>query len=280
MKVSVVSGVNSTSLCEHFSEQFHLPIAQIERKSFADGENYLRIVTDVSAVHIIATLYPQQERSLLDLLMLIDAAKRSKKKIQLTIPYLAYSRQDKQFLPGEPVTVDIILDTLRAAGIRKFTTVDCHFYREEGTHKRRGISIKNVSAYHLLLDHVTNKLANPAIVAPDLSMAKPLSKFGEVFAIEKSRDRKTGRLEVREKSYPVKGKDIVLIDDIISTGGTIIKAAELLSKQGASSITACCTHGLLVGNAAEKLREAGVSAIIATDSVESPFSTVTIAPLL
>lgn len=257
----------------------------VERKLFPDGDRYVRLSSHSSinggTAFLVGSTWPNQDSSLFELLLLADASRKSgASKVCAIVPYLSYSRQDRKFLEGEPVSLDVVLNALKSAGILSIITVDSHFMRSTGKVERCGLTITNLSAYPVLMEKVTSIVKRPVIIAPDKSMEAPLKKFGEVLVIEKSRDRTTGKVSAVEKAYPVEGKDVIFVDDMIAAGGTMIKAAQLLSKSRPASMSACCTHGLFVEGADKRMREAGITRIVSTDTIESEYSAVSVAPMI
>lgn len=282
---AIIPGKNSTGLSEKVVTQLAgCSLAKIERKRFPDGDQYVRLLSDVNGAEafILASTWPDQDSSLFELMLLSDAAlSAGAKSVMAVVPYLSYSRQDKKFLDGEPLSLDVVVRALKSSGISSLLTVDSHFMRASGrTMARCGMEITNVSSYPLLMEKVTSMLERPVIIAPDKSMEAPLRAFGEVMVIEKSRDRVTGKVSAVERIYPVENKDVIFVDDMISAGGTMIKAAAILSKSRPASMTACCAHGLFVEGADKRMKEAGITGIVSTDTIESAYSEVSVAPVI
>lgn len=285
----IIPGANSAKLAGQVARLSKCGLMDVERKLFPDGDRYVRLTEKIGGgddVFVLGSTWPNQDSALFELMLLADAAASSgAKTVRAIIPYMSYSRQDKKFLEGEPLSLDVILRALKSAGVSSILTVDSHFMRSSSmgaatTIERCGMEITSLSAYPLLLEKVTSMVKRPVIIAPDKSMEAPLKKFGEVLVIEKSRDRVTGKVSAVEKLYPVDGKDVVLVDDMISAGGTMIKAAQLLSKSNPASFTACCTHGLFVEGADKRMIDAGITRIVATDTIEGKYSEVSVAQII
>lgn len=280
----IVSGTNSVALSGRVAQLAGCGPVKVERKKFPDADQYVRLTGKIGGadVFVLGSTWPNQDSALFELMLLADAALLSgARSVRAVIPYMSYSRQDKRFLEGEPLSLDVVLRALKSSGISSILTVDSHFMRAGGkTIVREGIRITNVSAYPLLLKKVTSMVDKPVIIAPDKSMEAPLKEFGEVLVIEKSRDRVTGKVSAVEKAYPVNGKDVIFVDDMISAGGTMIRAAAILSKSRPASMTACCAHGLFVDGADGKMKEAGITRIVSTDTIESEHSEVSVAPVI
>ncbi len=285
----LIPGANSAKLAGHVARLSKFNLVNAERKLFPDGDQYVRLTKEIGGgddVFVLGSTWPNQDSALFELMLLADAAAKSgAKTVRAIIPYMSYSRQDKKFLEGEPLSLDVILRALKSAGVSSILTIDSHFMRSSSmeaitTIERCGMEITSLSAYPLLLEKVTSMVKRPVIIAPDKSMEAPLKKFGEVLVIEKSRDRITGKVSAVEKLYPVDGKDVVLVDDMISAGGTMIKAAQLLSKSNPASFTACCTHGLFVEGADKRMIDAGITRIVSTDTIEGKYSEVSVAQII
>ncbi len=280
----IIPGANSAKLSGRVAQILGCALIKVERKNFPDADQYVRLTgkIDRADAFVLGSTWPNQDSALFELMLLADAAIMSgAKTVSAIIPYMSYSRQDKRFLDGEPLSLDVVIRALKSSGISSILTVDSHFMRAGGKIvTREGVKITNVSAYPLLMKKVTSMVGRPVIIAPDRSMEAPLKEFGEVLVIEKSRDRMTGAVSAVEKGYPVEGADVIFVDDMISAGGTMVKAAAILSKSKPSSMTACCAHGLFVDGADGKMKEAGMARIVSTDTIESAYSEVSVASVI
>jgi ribose-phosphate pyrophosphokinase len=199
------------------------------------------------------------------------------------IPYLAYARQDRAFLEGEVVSIALIAKLLQSAGVRHVITVDIHS-RLAMSHFS---SVQNVSSIPLLAEYASKmKLRKPIAVSPDAGGAERAKEFAkysktDALALKKSRDRTTGEVTIDEKlDVDISGRDVILVDDMISSGASIVKAAEVLYKKGAGKVYALCAHALLIGDAAQKIKAAGVQDIIATNSVPGEYAKVDLSPAI
>jgi ribose-phosphate pyrophosphokinase len=239
---------------------------------------------DNEEILVVQTTSPPQDSRILQLALIADAAKRNgAKKVTAVVPYLAYARQDKVFLPGEAVSIETVAHMLRAAGIDSLITVNIH---QEKVLEKFPFPAKNLSAIPLLASHFKDRgLTEAFALAPDkgaVSIAEQASKTlgGEYGYLEKHRDRYTGQVSVEKREFKVEGKNVIIFDDIISTGGTIAAAAKILKELGAKKVFAACVHPLLIGEAEKRILEAGVEEIVGTDSVPSHVSKVSIAHLI
>ncbi|MEM3463401.1 MAG: ribose-phosphate diphosphokinase [Candidatus Bathyarchaeia archaeon] len=255
-------------------------------KVFPDGESYVRLegtVEGETAV-IVQTTSPPQDQRLIQLALMVDAAKRNNAKtIIAVVPYLAYARQDKLFLKGEAISIEAIARMLKAAGVDSLITVNIH---EKNVLARFPFPAKNLSAIPILAEYFKRRGFKDAFaLAPDKGAIHIVQEAAKVLGcecgyLEKHRDRYTGLVSVEKKEFNVEGKTVVIFDDIISTGGTIMAATKLLYELGAAEVYAACVHPLLVGEAEKRLRETGVKEIVGTDSVPSHVSKVSLAPLI
>jgi ribose-phosphate pyrophosphokinase len=204
--------------------------------------------------------------------------------VTAVVPYLAYARQDKIFLQGENISIETVARMLSAAGISQLITVNVH--AESALTKFPFPAAKTITAIPLLAEHFVQKGYKKAFaLAPDkgaMCIAEQAQSVlgGEAGHLEKQRDRYTGQVTMAQQQFNVKGETVIIFDDIISTGGTIVAAAKILRELGAKRVFAACVHPLLIGDAEKRILDAGVAEIVGTDSVPSNVSKVSLAPLL
>ncbi|MGB9841532.1 MAG: ribose-phosphate diphosphokinase [Candidatus Bathyarchaeales archaeon] len=284
--MKIVLGPASTALAEKVAELIGCEKVPVAYKAFPDGENYIRLEGDVQDEHvaIVQTTCAPQDSRLMQLAFMAAAAKRNKaRKVTAIVPYLAYARQDKIFLAGENISIETVARMLKAAGVDALVTVNIHAESAIGLFP---FPAKNLSAIPLLAEYFVQKGYRKAFaLAPDkgaMYIAQQAQQIlgGEAGHLEKQRDRYTGQTTHVVKGLDVKGKVVIIFDDIISTGGTIVGAAEILKEQGAAKIFAACVHPLLIGDAEKRILDAGVEEIVGTDSVPSRNSKVSLAPLI
>ena len=282
----VVQGPASQDLGRKVAEILKARIVPVFFKTFPDGESYLRLEGNVEGeeVVVVQTTGPPQDVHIMQLFLLVNVAKDlGAKRVTAVVPYLAYARQDKRFLSGEAISIETFIKLIEASGIDRFLTVNIH---TEGVLKKFHIPAENLSAITLLAKHLKKKgLAGAFSLAPDkgaLELAKEANKVldGGCGWLWKERDRLTGEIRVEEKRFDIEGRDVIVFDDIISTGGTIAAAVEMLKMQGARRVFAACAHPLLIGEARKKIMQCGAEEIVGTDCVPSPFSVVSVAPLI
>lgn len=286
IKLKIVPGPASTALAEKVAELIGCGKVPVAFKTFPDGESYIRLEENVKDEHvaIVQTTCPPQDSRLMQLAFIAAAAKKNgARKVTAVVPYLAYARQDKVFLAGENISIETVTQMLKAAGVDAMVTVNIH---AESALRLFPIPAKNLSAIPLLAEYFVQKgYRKTFALAPDkgaMYIAQQAQQVldGEAGYLEKQRDRYTGQTKQTCKSLDVKGKVVVIFDDIISTGGTIVGAAEILREQGAAEIFTACVHPLLIGEAEKRILDAGVAEIVGTDSVPSRHSKVSLAPLI
>jgi len=284
--MKIILGPASTKLGQKIAELLNAEAVPVAFKTFPDGESYVRLegeVKDEQAV-IVQTTDPPQDSKLVQLALLADAAKRNgARKVRAIVPYLAYARQDKIFLQGEALSIEMIANMLKAAGVDDLTTINVH---QEKILTGFPFPANTVSAIPLLAEHFRQKgLEKAFALAPDKGAIRWAEQAEKVLGggygyLDKQRDRYTGQVQVEKKTLDVKGKTVIIFDDIISTGGTIVAAAKILKELEARRIYASCVHPLLIGDAEERINDAGVEEIVGTDSVSSRVSQVSLAPLI
>ena len=271
-KFTVVSGNASSDLAKRIARKLKAPYVKTEKKVFPDGESKITItqIPKKSIVLVVQSTYPPVDSNLLELLSIVSKVQKFSSKVYAIIPYMGYARQDREFLGGEIVTISVIGKLLKAAGVKKILTVDIH---SKLALKELKISSENISAMEELVKHFKKmKMKDPLVVSPDMGGQERAEKFAsllktEFIALKKHRDRRTGKVNILSEKVNVKNRDLILVDDMISTGGSIAKATQFLKKQKCGRVFVACTHALLVNNATKKIKSAGVSQIISTNTI-------------
>jgi len=276
----IVGGTASKTVAEGLSKELSVPLARIISKRFPDDELYIRILDDISGedVIIVQTTYP--DSNIVELFLLQNAVKEAgAKEVTVAIPYFGYARQDKKFEDGEPISAKAIA-SLISLNADKVITVDPH---KEHILDFFTIPAFSCSAVTELAKFLKKKEVD-MVLAPDkgaLDRAKQASKIinCDFDYMEKTRIDGT-TVKIKPKNLEAQNKNVAIIDDIISTGGTMAKSIKELKKHGAKKIFVACTHGLFVEGAVKKIVSAGCNEIISTDTIKSDFSKVKIAPCI
>lgn len=277
--LSVVYGKSSEDLARKLSKKIKANLVKSNIRVFPDGESKITIKGNLSKKKsiVVQSIYPPVDNNLVQALSLISKAKETSSEIIAVIPYMGYARQDREFLSGEIVTMKVIAKLFKGVGVSKIIVVDIHSMLGL---KYFTIRSKNVTAISDLVKYFKKlSLKNPMIVSPDQGgkgRAKEFAKeFGlEYIALEKKRDRKTGKVTIKTKNVQVEDRDLILVDDMISTGGSIINATQFLKKQKCKRVYVACTHALLMNNAEKKIKKAGVTRIVSANTIPGKTSIV------
>ncbi|MFW9934335.1 MAG: ribose-phosphate diphosphokinase [Candidatus Thorarchaeota archaeon] len=287
--VIVTSGSPSKYLAWSVAQALKASYLNTEVKHFPDGETYIRFEGEVTKeeVIVIQSLALKPNDYLMELFLMLDALKDLKAKRVITVlPYFAYARQDERFKPGEAVSLKTVSRLIEAAGSDYIFTIDSHRHRVVDQDNLTTVPLHDLTAMRELAKHMNNKhaLHNPAVIGPDAEAGAWAKIAADALsvdydALEKTRyDAET--VEIKPRKLDLKGRDVVIVDDIISTGNTIIKAIDVLKKNGAKNIYVACTHPLLVLNALVRIYNAGALDVVGTDTVPSAISHVSVAPVI
>ena len=286
----IVPGPASNILGEAIAHELGQEPVFITNRIFPDGESYIQMPNEVEgeAVVLVQTTAPDPDRKIMQLLFMARTAKDfGAERIVAVMPYMAYARQDKRFLEGEALSFDVVLGLLESVGVDDTIVIDVHCEEAlEELQPKYTMKIHNLTALFVLAEYMKQHSYDGAYsLSPDIGRKKIVERVSEVLGggfafFEKVRDRYTGKTTMIVKDLDLKGKNVVIFDDIISSGGTMSRAIQGLKEQGAGKVAAVCTHALPVPGANEKLRNAGADDIVATDTVESLYETVSIAGLV
>jgi len=285
VKFTVIGGGASKDLAKRLARKLKAVYIKTETKIFPDGESKVTLqkIPKKSVILVVQSTYPPVDTNLLQALSIISQVRKISSRTFAIIPYMGYARQDKQFLSGEVITMSVVAKMLQSAGAKKVIVVDIH---SNTALNHFNIPTENVSAVPELANYFKKlNLKNPLVISPDVGGSSRSKKFASLLktdfiVLKKHRDRKTGSVSIQTAKMDVQGKDLILVDDIISTGGSIIKAAQFLKKQKCKRVFVACTHGLLVEGAEKKIRKAGVSRIISTNTIPGNTSKVDISGIL
>lgn len=275
--ISVIAGPSSPDLAAGIAGRLGADLISTELRVFSDGESKVRLDRPAGRKCVLVqSAHPPTDSNLMQAMMIARKCADDGAMVCLVMPYLAYARQDRAFLEGESVSAALVARLLEASGVSAVVTVDIHSQMALSYFK----NARNVSSIPLLAEHAGKmKLKRPLVVSPDAGGADRAEEFARLLkvdaaALKKSRDRKTGEVSIEKINFDVSGRDAILVDDMISSGGSIVKAAEVLRKAGAGNVYAMCAHALLVGDAAQRIMASGVKDIVATNSIPGRYAKV------
>jgi len=268
----IFSGTANPEFAKKISKYLSLPLSECAIKTFSDGEISVQIGESVRGkdVFVIQPTCAPANSNLMELLILTDALKRSSaNSITAVVPYFGYARQDRKAAPRVPISAKLVANMMQTAGIDRVVTMDLHAGQIQGFFD---VPVDNLYGSIIFNDHIKNKnLKNPIIASPDIggvararSVAKALNL--DIVIVDKRRE-KANESEVMNVIGDVAGKDVILVDDMIDTGGTIVKAAKVFKERGATSVMACCTHAALSGKAYENLADSALDELVVTDTI-------------
>ena len=270
-EAKIFSCTQSEVLAKQIAEKFGVPMGNVIFSHYSDGEFQPSFEESVrgSRVFLIGSTHPSSE-NLMELLLMIDAAKRaSARHITAVMPYVGWARQDRKDKPRVPIGAKLIAKLLEAAGATRIITMDLHADQIQGFFEK---PVDHLFASTIFVPHLKSlNLENLTIASPDMGGSKrayAYSKFlkSDVVICYKQRE-KANVISHMELIGDVKGKNVVLVDDMVDTAGTLTKAAEVMRERGAISVRAICTHALLSGNAYERIENSLLEELIVTDSI-------------
>ncbi|HNR18943.1 MAG: ribose-phosphate pyrophosphokinase [Bacteroidetes bacterium] len=270
-EVKIFSGSATKYLADNISLCYGLPLGEVTVSRFADGEfspSFDESVRGCDVFIIQSTFAPAD--NLFELLLLIDAAKRaSVHYITAVIPYFGFARSDRKDKPRVAIASKLVANLLTAAGVTRVMTMDLHAPQIQGFFD---VPVDHLDASSIFVPYIKKlNLPNLLIAAPDMGgvhRAREYAKFfnAEMAICDKHRKR-ANEIESMQIIGDVTGKDVILVDDIVDTAGTLTKAAELLMQRGAASVRAFCTHAVLSGQAYERVEKSALTELIVTDSI-------------
>ena len=270
-ELKVFAGRSNVHLAEKIAQCIGKPLGLCEIQNFSDGELWVKYSENIrgSDVFIIQSTNPPAE-NLLELLILVDAAKRaSARKVTAVIPYFGYARQDRKDQPRVSITAKLIANLITEAGADRVITMDLHAPQIQGFFDIPVDHLYSSAVYSSFF--VKQSIPDLTVVSPDvggIKMARAFAKRlgGDLILIDKRRP-KPNQAEVMNIIGEVKNRNILIVDDLIDTGGTFCGAADALKKSGAKKIYGACTHPLLSGNSIERINASAVEKIYVTDSI-------------
>ncbi|MDA9980504.1 ribose-phosphate pyrophosphokinase [Pelagibacterales bacterium] len=292
--MKIITGTSNIPLAKEVAEYINIPLANAAIKRFADDEVFVEIKENIRGedVFIICSTSHPANDNLVELLVTIDALKRaSAKRITAVMPYYGYARQDRKAGPRTPISAKLVANLITTAGADRVLTIDLHAEQIQGFFD---IPTDNLFAGPVFAKDINKKFDSNNLVAvsPDVGGVVRTrgiaNKLGASIAIIDKRRSKPGESEVMNIVGDVAGKDCIILDDIIDSAGTICNAANKLIEDGAKSVAAYITHGVLTGKALERVEKSSLSELVITNSINigsktsetSKLKVVSIAPLL
>ncbi len=268
----IFSGTANAEFSRQIVKYLGIPLAEASIKRFSDGEISVQVGESVRGkdVFIVQPTCAPTDSNLMELLILSDALKRSSaSSVNAVIPYFGYARQDRKAAPRVPITAKLVANMIRTAGIDRVITMDLHAGQIQGFFD---IPVDNLYGTIAFVNYVKNKhLANPIVASPDIggvARARSLAKTLNLdLAIIDKRREKANESEVMNVIGDVNGKDVILIDDMVDTAGTLVKAASAFKDRGATSVIAFCTHPVLSGPAYERIATGAIDELVVTDTI-------------
>ena len=282
----IISDDQNSPLAKKISLDLHAEYKNIELRIFADGESKIRLdnMAKKNCI-IIHSTYPPTDQHLMQLFMIMYKCKEDgAKDICVVSPYLAYTRQDKIFVDGEIITINLVGKILACLGITKLVTIDSH----KPDALNYSFATIDLTAIPSLSSYVKHNLTmnNPIVISPDEGGIERAKKFAGLInanslSLVKTRDRFTGDVSISLLDQgPLKNCDALIVDDMISTGASIMKTIELLKKYHIGDVYAICTHALLLDDAKQKLLNAGIKEVISTNSIPNEFAKVDLSSVI
>ena len=274
-EIKIFSGNSNKPLAEKIAAKLNTTLGEMEVTHFSDGEIYVRFNETIRGTDVFliqSTSYPVNV-NLMELLIMIDAARRaSAGRITAVIPYFGYARQDRKARSREPITAKLVADLLTAAGADRVLTMDLHCAQIQGFFD---IPLDNLVGGPTLYNYFKPKVdENFVVVSPDIGSVararKVAARMDAQMAIIDKRRPKANVMEVMNIIGDVKGKNCLMVDDMIDTAGTIVQGARALKEAGAKAIYACCSHGVLSGPAIERLADSPIDELAILDTIDIP----------
>jgi len=291
-ELKLITGNANRPLAEEIARDLRIPLADAEVSRFSDGEVFVQINENVRGadVFVIQPTCPPVNDNLMELLVMIDALKRaSARRITAVLSYYGYARQDRKVQPRVPITAKLVADLITAAGCQRVLALDLHAGQIQGFFD---IPVDHLFAAPVMIDYLGKKdLTDPVVVAPDaggVERARAMAKrIRAGLAIIDKRREGTNVSVFMHLIGEVKGKDVVVIDDMIDTGGTLLQAVDALKREGARRILACGVHPVLSGPAIARIEGSALEEVIVTNSIpvgpekrNKKITVLTVAPLL
>jgi len=268
----IFSGTANPAVAKDIVEHLGYELSEVTIKRFSDGEINVQINESVRGkdVFIVQSTCAPANANLMELLIMTDALRRaSAKSITAIVPYFGYARQDRKAAPRVPITAKLVANLMQTAGIDRVVTMDLHAGQIQGFFD---IPVDNLYGSVLFIDYIQRKnLKNAIVASPDVggvARARYLAaRLGIDMVIVDKRREEANKSEVMNIIGDVEGKDVILVDDMIDTAGTITQGAAALKAKGANSVMACCTHAVLSGPAYDRINNSELDELVVSDTI-------------
>ncbi len=274
--LKIITGNSNRALAKDIASNMDKELAEATVDMFPDGEIHVHVKETVrgASVFVVQSIAPPVNRSLMELLLMIDALKRaSAKQIAAVIPYYGYARQDRKQTGRVPISAKLVANMISVAGADRILTVDLHAGQIQGFFD---IPVDNLRGDPFLADSIKNKIApdQGVVVSPDVGGAKRARKVSQklnmpLAIVEKKRDSENGNVKVLNLIGDVDCKRSLIVDDIISTGGTLTEVAEILEERGCSNVEAICTHGIFADDALKSIENSPINTVTVTNTIKN-----------
>lgn len=290
-EMKIFCGSAHRDLAQRICTGIGVPLGDATVSTFPDGETFVKINENIRGrdVFLVQPTCPPTNQNLMELLIMVDAARRaSAARITAVIPFFGYARQDRKDQPRVPITAKLVANLLTAAGVDRVLTMDLHAQQVAGFFD---IPVDHLFAAPVLIRYLRSKgIGNPVVVSPDVGGLKMASAYSQALnatlAIVAKRRKSPTEIEALNVIGEVEGRDVILVDDLTETAGTLCSAAKILKERGAANIIAGVSHAVLSDLAIERLKKSAIAELITTNSVPVrsgdgfPITTLCVAELL
>ncbi len=271
-EMKVLTGSAHRVLAERICAYIGVPLGDATVTSFPDGETYVKINENIRGrdLFIVQPTCPPTNQNLMELLIMVDAVRRaSAARITAVIPFFGYARQDRKDQPRVPITAKLVANLLTAAGVNRVLTMDLHAQQVAGFFD---IPVDHLYAAPVIVDELyTRQFVNPVVVSPDVGGLKMASSYAENLgaglAIVAKRRKSATETEAMNIIGDVDGRDVILVDDLTETAGTLVSASKALKDRGARKVIACVSHAVISDLGVQRLQNSCVEELITTNSV-------------
>jgi ribose-phosphate pyrophosphokinase len=289
--VKIFSGTSNLPLAKSIAASIGLDLGKCTISTFPDGETFVKIEENVRGedVYIVQSTSPPSNHHYMELFIMMDAVRRaSAKRITAVLPFYGYARQDRKDQPRVPITAKLVANLLVAAGASRVLTMDLHAQQIQGFFD---IPVDHLYAAPVMYEYLKKKkLTDLVVVSPDVGGLKMAHAYSQVLeaglAIVAKRRKSATEIEAMAVIGEIRGRNVLMVDDLTETAGTLVNAAVLLKKKGAKKIIACVSHAILNDLGIERLRKSNIDELITTDTVLRPaidgvkITTLSVAALL